>query len=58
MTLCHYAECHCDESRNLLIVMLNVIMLNAVMLIVNRINVVCHLALCLWLILFHFHNNF
>jgi hypothetical protein len=45
MKLCHYAECHCAECRDLFIGMLNVVMLsvvrlNVVMLSVVRLNVV------------------
>jgi hypothetical protein len=31
-TLCHYAEFRCNECRDLLIDMLNVVMLNVIML--------------------------
>jgi hypothetical protein len=45
MKLCHYAEWHCAECRDLYIAMLNVVMLsvirlNVVMLSVIRLNVV------------------
>jgi hypothetical protein len=39
-TLCHYAEYHCAECRDLFIVMLNVIMLSVVMLRVIMLNVI------------------
>jgi len=40
MKLCHYAECHCAEYRNLFIGMLNVVMLSVVRLNVVMLSVV------------------
>ncbi len=52
-TLCHYAESHCAEYRNLFSVILNVIMLSVVML-----NVVMLSIMTLILVLVMFFNLF
>ncbi len=40
MKLCHYAEYHCADCRDLFIGMPNVVMLSVIMLSVVRLNVV------------------